>query len=67
MNHEIFYLVWREGGGSPTYKHPTHPSANQEAERLARLNPGAKFHVLVCLGTVRTNDVLWTETDLIPF
>lgn len=69
MNHEIFYLVWRENGGTPTFKHSTSQSAKREAERLARQSPGSKFHVLACLGTVQTNDVLWTEAEIdrIPF
>jgi hypothetical protein len=69
MQHEIFYLVWREHGGIPTYKHPTAESAKQEAERLARQFSGMKFHVLACFGTVQLQYMQWTEMsiDRIPF
>ncbi len=40
-----FFMVWNEGGHSPTFKHSTIESAKQEAERLAR-KYGGEFHVL---------------------
>lgn len=43
---EAFYLVWCEDGNPPTFKHDTLESATQEAERLARKNPGRTFVVL---------------------
>lgn len=47
---QTFYCVWRDGGDVPTVKHPTFAKAALEAQRLARLNPGARF---VVLGAVR--------------
>lgn len=41
-----FWLVWREHGDTPTYKHESIGSAAREAERLAARNPGQKFFVL---------------------
>lgn len=69
MNHELFFVVWREDGGTPTYKHPNIQSAEAEAERLARMFPGINFHVLACVGTVKKQDVEWTRmpVDDIPF
>lgn len=69
MQHELFYLVWRDNGGIPTYKHTSHESAKREAERLARQFSGMKFHVLACLGTVQLQDMQWTDIhiDRIPF
>lgn len=48
MTHEDppFYLVWREGGNAPRVKHETVTQAENEAERLARQNPGVEFYVL---------------------
>ena len=55
-----FWLVWADGGGRPTYKHPTRASAEAEAARLARQHGGV-FHVLECVGTCeRPTDVTWT-------
>jgi hypothetical protein len=45
MNDE-FWMVWREFGGTPTYKHPNEDSARREAERLARMTPGVRFYIL---------------------
>lgn len=63
MKHELFYLVWREGGGIPTYKHSTQQLAEMEAERLARGNPGDTFHVMACLSSVKRTDIVWTRPD----
>ncbi len=41
-----FWMVWNVEGRAPTYKHASHASAVNEAERLARLNPGQTFAVL---------------------
>jgi hypothetical protein len=43
-----FWLVWREDGGTPTYKHTTRDSATTEAARLARHAPGSRFFVIPC-------------------
>lgn len=48
MNAEPpFYLVWCDGGDSPRHKHNSITSAENEADRLARLNPGKEFFVLI--------------------
>lgn len=41
-----FWMVWREGSSQPKYKHDTKQSAEKEAERLSRQNPGERFYVL---------------------
>lgn len=64
---ERFWMVWRDGGGTPVYKHCTEKSARLEAERLARLYPGSRFHVLMAMGSVVKPDVQWIEYIEIPF
>lgn len=44
-----FWLVWRDGGQIPMFKHSEQGEAEQEAERLARANPGQHFYVLPAL------------------
>lgn len=41
-----FYLVWREGGNSPAYKHYSEATAREEAARLAQKEPGSRFYIL---------------------
>lgn len=41
-----FWLVWNEGGHAPRVKHPDQETAEREAERLAKVNPGQSFVVL---------------------
>lgn len=64
-----FYLVWREGGGTPTFKHDDERSAAAEASRLARNNPGETFHVLVVIESAVVNPVTWInyQHDELPF
>lgn len=71
MDIPPFYLVWREGGNAPVYKHGTSTGAENEAQRLAAAHPGSKFFVLMptCVAverrvTLERFDVLGTE---IPF
>lgn len=57
-----FYLVWSEGRGNPTSKHESYANAEREAHRLAKLNPGEEFHVLVSSCTLHIPDpVIKTE------
>ncbi len=68
MTH--FYLVWNPAGpygGHPTVRHDTLDSARREAERLASLNPGQEFHVLLSVGTARNVAVQYVEHDRLPF
>lgn len=43
---ETFFLVWADGGKSPTFRHTNMRSAQIEADRLARLDPGVEFIVV---------------------
>jgi hypothetical protein len=65
---EKFWMVWRENGGGPTRQYPAEKSAEIEAERLARENPGANFVVLesVKFCTI-DNPIHWYDTSVIPF
>lgn len=68
MTAEAFWMVWNETGRSPTHKHPTQASAETEAERLARSNPGQTFHVLRLVGSCCKSDLVWLRaTDEMPF
>lgn len=62
-----FWFVWCEGGGAPSYKHPTEHEAWTEAERLARKEKGKTFVVLRSVGECVVNDVHRTVHDDIPF
>ena len=55
---EPFWLVWNPDGRSPTHKHPSESSAINEAERLARFNPGATFIVLESVCASRVDDMM---------
>jgi len=64
-----FWLVWRDGGWAPQYKHDSRKSAENEAERLARENPGQDFYVLMPVSRTVKSDVV-TERffdDELPF
>jgi hypothetical protein len=41
-----FWLVWREGGFAPRFKHSDQEAAEAEAQRLAKEYPGYSFAVL---------------------
>ena len=44
------FFVWTKKGKAPRFHHGTMTSAVREAERLAALYPGQKFHVMAsCL------------------
>lgn len=57
----MFWMVYGENGGAPTYKHETEASAKAEAERLAKLNQGKRFYVLKVIADVVVSNVRWTE------
>lgn len=46
MTAAKFWLVWREGGGCPTFSHDNLLAARMEANRLAGKHPGDRFIVL---------------------
>lgn len=47
INLDKFWLVWSPmGRTSPSVRHLTIDTANTEADRLAKLNPGQGFFVL---------------------
>ncbi|MVB00101.1 hypothetical protein GN330_22910 [Nitratireductor sp. CAU 1489] len=45
-----FWMVWHENGGSPRVKHWNKQNAMEEAERLAKANPGKTFLILKATG-----------------
>lgn len=53
---QTFYLVWNESRGKPTFKHENSVSTENEARRLAKLNPGEEFHVLASICTFHVQD-----------
>lgn len=66
-----FWLVWSPTGTTaPSRRHSSADEASGEAERLARLAPGAEFYVLETMSRVSKSDVTWSkaaESDGIPF
>jgi hypothetical protein len=61
---KTFWLVWCDGGGTPTVKHATRIEAKAEAERLARRNEGRTFHVLEVIGSATVRLVDWQERQV---
>lgn len=45
-----FYMVYGDNKNQPKIKHPTLQSAINEAERLAKTNPGIIFYILQSFG-----------------
>ena len=68
-NMNKFWVIWKDGGGVPTFRHVKQDSVRAEAERLARQFPGQIFHVLECIDSCRTNDVIWESerNSAVPF
>ena len=52
-----FWMVM--GQGDPVCRHASETSAREEAERLARLNPGQEFTVLQSVASVVKSDMRW--------
>ena len=65
MNEEIFYMVYMDGEGAPTYKHTTHALALKEAERLSLLF-GKKTYVLLALKSIEPAPKTITKELSIP-
>lgn len=52
-----FWMVWNPEGNAPRFKHDTIAAAVTEAERLARLNRGAEFYVLMAVEVRQVDDM----------
>jgi hypothetical protein len=67
------WLVWSPQGNLPNVRHKSLGSAIKEAERLAGLNPGKEFYVLIPVGvaTVKKPNIYMAlcaaGDDEIPF
>lgn len=60
---ETFYMVFVEGGNTPTYKHKSQESAETEAKRLARAFKKKAF----VLTTVKSFEIIeFTEEECLP-
>ena len=57
MSRPPFWLVWNPSGRIPRFEHYSYESARQEAERLARQNPGDLFYILCPVGRCRHQQV----------
>lgn len=53
-----FWMVWRQDGHYPAFKHPTPDSAEQEAARIALICPGETIYVLGVMSSVTTETKL---------
>lgn len=51
------FFVWTKKGKAPRFHHPDEASAVAEAERLAALHPGQKFHVMAARLKVSVREV----------
>lgn len=62
-----FFLVWKLGGSAPTFQHDTYEAAVKEAERLAHLNRGQTFVVMVSRCARVSTDLREIDYDDVPF
>ena len=66
-----FWFVWNAHGHAPTHRHPSLQDASKEAERLARLNPNERFHILEAKEScvLDPQPVSWVKVDpnWVPF
>jgi hypothetical protein len=64
-----FWLVWcPDGKTPPKHRHGTRESAEMEAARQARVNPGKKFYVLEPVCVAERQDVSITQYNSgLPF
>lgn len=70
-----YFVVWCEGGGSPTVRHADFSTAKMEAKRLANQHSGRRFTVLAAIQgfevtNLREVEYLGTATSLdqdLPF
>lgn len=66
MKSQPFFLVWNPEGGAPTVKQASYASAESEAKRLARNNPGVSFFVLAAVAEAKKIDVGLTRFTINP-
>lgn len=70
---EQFWMVYRLGGGAPTFRHATREVAAKEARRLARSAPDRIFVVLEAVEAVVAQEFVTTtyraapKPDPLPF
>ena len=57
MVNQYFFMVFVEGGESPTYRHFVQERAEEEAKRLAKLT-GKQVFVLCSLKSFEVNEFL---------
>lgn len=70
VKYAPFWFVWNPGGRNPAFRHRSEESAVDEAERLARNNPGETFVVLESVCARRVDSMLRIDmraSDGIPF
>lgn len=56
MTEHPFFVVWNPEHGQPRFRHPDYQSALAEAKRLASINKGAQFYVLVSCSVASVRD-----------
>lgn len=70
MRGQDFYMVFVEGGGSPSVRHSALSIAEGEAKRLAKLT-GQKVFVLCSVKAIQVNEFLIEDyrpqNDDLPF
>ena len=68
-NKDAFWMIYVEGGGSPTYKHTTWESVETEAKRLAKQLPGKKVYILGSVVSYQVNEFIIEDckADDLPF
>lgn len=64
-DREVFWMVWRENGGAPTYRHFSKEGAVNEAGRLALQCPGEVFFVLKSTAAVAADIPLIKRVKLV--
>lgn len=57
------WFVWNPSGYAPTFQHDSEASARSEAQRLALMNPGQRFLILVSTAECIRQEVSWTEHE----
>lgn len=71
MSESAYWYVWNMSGHRPQHKHWSRKSAIKEAERLATINEGERFYVLMVEGSAQKPkpEALFVQfyDDSIPF